>query len=57
MVALFHPRNEKWADHFEADGPFIVGKTPTGRVSVYVLNMTERLRVELRNALKGTPPS
>src|SRR5262245_59181195 len=42
MVALFHPRNETWADHFEADGPVIFGKTPTGRVTVYVLNMNDR---------------
>jgi hypothetical protein len=51
LAPLFHPRRQHWDDHFEARGPVIVGKTPTGRVTVYVLNMNDPDRVALRRAL------
>ena len=31
---LFNPREQSWADHFELQGPLIVGRTPTGRATV-----------------------
>jgi hypothetical protein len=40
-----------WAYRFRLDGPYIVGRTPIGRVTVYVLNMNHPLRVELRRQL------
>ena len=49
LTPLFHPRRHKWAYHFRLDGP--VGRTPIGRVTVYVLNMNHPLRVELRRQL------
>ena len=51
LTPLFHPRRHKWAYHFRLDGPYIVGRTPIGRVTVYVLNMNHQLRVELRRQL------
>jgi len=51
LTPLFHPRRHKWAYHFRLDGPYIVGHTPIGRVTVYVLNMKHPLRVELRRQL------
>jgi hypothetical protein len=39
LVRLFHPRTDRWKDHFELDGPRINGKTPMGRVTVHVLAM------------------
>lgn len=45
---LFHPRLQSREDHFEARGPLVFGKTPTGRVSVRVLAMNDEPRVELR---------
>jgi hypothetical protein len=51
LTPLFHPRRHKWAYHFRLDGPYIVGRTPIGRVTVYVLNMNHPLRVELRRQL------
>jgi hypothetical protein len=51
LVALFHPRREQWDDHFEMRGPVVIGRTPTGRVTVFVLNMNAPDRVELRRIL------
>ncbi|MCA9047751.1 MAG: HNH endonuclease [Planctomycetaceae bacterium] len=51
IVALFHPRNQQWDDHFAYDGHVIVGRTPTGRVTADVLNMNEPERLRLRRHL------
>jgi hypothetical protein len=51
LTPLFHPRRHKWTYHFRLDGPYIVGRTPISRVTVYVLNMNHPLRVELRRQL------
>jgi 5-methylcytosine-specific restriction endonuclease McrA len=49
-VGLFHPRKQKWADHFAWTKKFsqIKGKTPTGRATVARLKMNERLQVKAR---------
>ena len=39
FVLLFHPRRDRWADHFERRGPLVVGLTPCGRATVHVLAM------------------
>lgn len=48
---LFDPRRQEWSRHFELRGPFILGRTPSGRATVAVLGMNEERRVELRAAL------
>lgn len=48
---LFNPRVDHWAEHFEWEGPLVVGRTPTGRATVAVLNMNEEQRVLLRQRL------
>jgi hypothetical protein len=45
---LFDPRLQAWEEHFEARGPYLFGKTPTGRVTVRVLAMNDEARVDLR---------
>jgi hypothetical protein len=50
---LFNPRTDRWADHFERSGPYLVGKTPVGRTTIYVLDMNGEERVELRTLVKG----
>ena len=51
LVRLFHPRTDRWLDHFEGRGAEIVGQTAAGRVTVQVLAMNADdlllLRVEL----------
>ena len=45
LVALFHPRQHAWRDHFELRGLFIIPKTSVGRVTVNLLqfNAPERI--------------
>ncbi|WP_165223091.1 hypothetical protein [Aquisphaera insulae] len=50
---LFNPRRQAWEEHFEASGPYDVGKTATGRVTVRVLAMNEELRLDLRRKAAG----
>ena len=47
---LFNPRIDNWADHFEVNTETleIVGKTPTGRVTVQVLRMNRPMHVTAR---------
>ena len=47
-IQLFNPRTHVWADHFERQGPLIVGKTDVGRTTIYVLNMNTEDQVERR---------
>ena len=48
IVELFHPRRGQWNEHFELKAGFIVGKTPSGRATVKLLNMNASRRVQLR---------
>jgi hypothetical protein len=51
MVRLFHPREDDWSEHFEWNGPELVGKTPVGRGTVAVLGINLSENVELRESL------
>ncbi len=51
IVRLFHPRHDKWPQHFQWDGPFLVGRTPIGRETIAVLEINLPHRVALRQAL------
>jgi HNH endonuclease len=53
MVALFHPRQDVWAEHFEwsEDFTMILGKTPTGRATIDLLKMNRLGLVNIRKAL------
>ena len=46
---LYHPRLQRWSDHFAAVGPLIVGLTDVGRSTARLLNMNAPRRVELRS--------
>lgn len=50
LVPLFHPRRQRWSDHFRwsRDGSGIVGLTPVGRATSLALNMNHPLIVEAR---------
>jgi hypothetical protein len=50
-VPLFHPRKDRWSDHFEWHGPYLVGKTDVGKVTIDVLAINLPYRVTLRAAL------
>lgn len=42
---LFHPRRNRWSDHFELDGATIRPLTPQGRATVRLLHMNDPERV------------
>lgn len=59
LVPLFNPRADTWEDHFEWNGPTLVGWTAIGRATIDVLKINDSLRVEHRRLLiqaKRFPP-
>jgi hypothetical protein len=52
-VALFHPRQHKWSDHFvwNEDYSLIIGITSTGRATVETLQLNREGLVNLRRVL------
>ena len=60
ITPLFHPRRERWADHFRWRGLRIIGLTPTGRATLRVLKMNNPASVSIRRSLLAEglfPPS
>ena len=51
LTPLFNPRRQAWMRHFRWNGPALVGRTPVGRVTIAVLNINDRFRIELRQRL------
>jgi hypothetical protein len=56
LTRLFNPRTQRWDDHFAVRGPLVIGQTAVGRATVRVLNMNDRVRVELRAAVAAAHP-
>jgi hypothetical protein len=56
LTPLFHPRRDRWADHFRLDEARIEPITPTGRVTVRLLQMNHPDRVEERGAVLAAEP-
>ncbi len=51
LVPLFHPRRDRWSEHFEFAGARILGLTPVGRATVRLLAMNDARRLDLRSVL------
>jgi 5-methylcytosine-specific restriction endonuclease McrA len=53
LVPLYHPRRQRWSDHFawREECTIIVGLTPTGRATVEALHLNRSGVVNLRRAL------
>lgn len=51
IVRLFHPRLQRWSDHFAIEHALIVGLSAIGRATVKLLHMNDDRRVELRRDL------
>jgi hypothetical protein len=51
LTPLFHPRQERWTEHFALRGGQIVGLTVVGRTTAALLRMNTPERIELRLAL------
>jgi HNH endonuclease len=52
LTRLFNPRSDDWNSHFRLQAGRIVGLTPVGRTTVYVLNMNRPDRVRIRVELE-----
>lgn len=50
VVSLFHPRLQPWADHFQWQGIYRAGKTPTGRATIQVLSINSEEQLALRSS-------
>lgn len=48
LIRLFHPRSDRWDEHFAERENEIVGLTVVGRATVRLLNMNDDGRMELR---------
>jgi len=51
IVALFHPRWEHWSDHFRLSHAEFIPLTPTGRVTIQLLQLNKQWRIEERELL------
>jgi acyl-CoA synthetase (AMP-forming)/AMP-acid ligase II len=59
ITELFRPRQQIWREHFEWNGATLVGKSPTGRATIQVLNINRADTVSVRRLLmqEGVYPS
>lgn len=51
VTPLFHPRRDRWSDHFRWRGPRLLGVTPVGRVTIQVLDINHAGAVQVRRDL------
>jgi len=51
LKPLFNPRRQNWSRYFRWEGAYLIGRTPTGRVTVALLRINDPFRIELREEL------
>jgi hypothetical protein len=51
IVPLYHPRRERWVDHFQLQGALFLPLTPTGHVTIRLLQLNHPDRLEERELL------
>jgi hypothetical protein len=51
VTRLFHPREHVWGEHFSTFGERIVGLTPEGRTTAFLLRVNDSERLEERKVL------
>ena len=51
LTPLFNPRMQAWNDHFKLNGFFLRGTTPTGRVTIQVLQLNAPNQIKQRQLL------
>jgi hypothetical protein len=60
IVLLYHPRRDRWQEHFELSNSFILGLSPAGRATAQLLNFNSvkrrRLRARLLRLGEIVPP-
>jgi hypothetical protein len=53
VVAIFHPRKQRWNEHFALEGAAIMGLTQIGRATVQLLRMNDVVRIQLRSEVRS----
>jgi hypothetical protein len=58
QATLFHPRNDRWSEHFRWQGCRVLGLTGTGRATIALLRMNRATALGIRaeEALRGRHP-
>ena len=51
ITPLYNPRRDSWIEHFRLDGAAIEPLTSVGRVTVFLLQVNDTIRVRERNIL------
>ena len=51
LTRLFDPRHDPWLEHFRLDGAQIIGLTPVGRTTCWLLEMNSEILTSLRSSL------
>jgi len=51
VVRLFHPRRDRWKEHFRWRGAILIGATAVGRTTIEVLQINCEIRVQVRRRL------
>ena len=51
IVSLFHPRRDRWGEHFQLNGAQFIPLTPTGRATVRLLQLNHPNRFVERERL------
>lgn len=51
VTRLFHPRQDRWDEHFTWNQAMLIGQTPVGRATVAVLEVNLRHRLIHRQSL------
>jgi hypothetical protein len=51
LSRLYHPRRDRWRDHFVWDGPRLIGRTAIGRTTIRVLQINNPDALNVRGLL------
>ncbi|MFO1437946.1 MAG: HNH endonuclease [Verrucomicrobiaceae bacterium] len=51
LTRLFHPRKDRWEDHFRRDGAYILGITEVGRTTAWLLCFNDADNLHQRELL------
>jgi HNH endonuclease len=51
LTRLYHPRRDRWDEHFRREGPYILGLTAVGRTTAWLLRFNDTDNLNQRHLL------
>ena len=51
LTRLYHPRKDRWEEHFHREGPYILGLTAVGRTTAWLLRFNDTDNLTQRHLL------